>query len=151
MPLSDLPANHDVLTYLRDQAVRPRRESGRYVLDGWELHTHPDLVERFDLISPSRAAITPVFGVPVVVANGIAAAFATGTGWLLLRLPQPPTDVEMVEPIAALDGKGWHSVDAWQDVSKRSLGRLQSLTHAAMEYAAELAGDSPVQPSAPRE
>ncbi|EIV93501.1 hypothetical protein [Frankia sp. QA3] len=148
MPLSDLPANRDLLTYLRNQAVRPRHASERdYVLDGWELHTHPDLVERFSMISPSHQAIRPVFGVPVVVANGIAAVFAMGTAWLLLRLPQPPTGVEMIEPIAALNGKGWHSVDAWQDVSKRSLSRLRSLTHAAMQYAAELAEDPPARPS----
>jgi hypothetical protein len=87
---SDHPQNRDLLDYLREQAVP--RESATYRwahLDGWELHTHPDLMERLRLVAPADSGpLIPVFGVPVLAVHGIVAVAALGTAWLMVKIPE---------------------------------------------------------------
>lgn len=139
--LADVPANADLLAYRREAARRPY-SVGDYALGGWQLNTHPDLVERLTSLAPDPADVLPVYGIPVIVSRGIAAVVATGTNWLLFRLPEEPQGVEMVEPIASLDSsRGWYSVSAWQSGSSDDDAdeKLRALVRAAMDHAATLA------------
>lgn len=43
LELPDLPANAELLAWLREQAGQPSGPDD-YVLGGWQLHTHPDLM-----------------------------------------------------------------------------------------------------------
>ncbi|MCM3884071.1 hypothetical protein [Frankia sp. R82] len=111
-------------------------------LDGWWLNTHPDLVEQLVIVAPQPRDAVPVYGVPVIVADGIAAVVALGTNWLVFRLAEPPVGLRMVAPIPSLKSSdGWHSVASWQpDLSTaESLARLRELTREAMAYASMLA------------
>ncbi|WP_261566499.1 hypothetical protein [Frankia gtarii] len=141
LPLADVPANQDLLAYRRLNAKRPHPK-GDMALDGWRLNTHPDLVEHLSKLAPDPRDVVPVYGVPVIVANGIAAVVALGTDWLVFRLPEPPVDVELNSPIPSLkSSNGWHSVRAWQSgVSiPEAHGKLRALIRDAMRYAATLA------------
>ncbi|WP_405701158.1 hypothetical protein OG209_28710 [Streptomyces sp. NBC_01383] len=48
--LPNLPQNAALLDLLREQGVLQDR--GAYVYEGWELHTHPDFVERLEDLAP---------------------------------------------------------------------------------------------------
>ncbi|MFF4783542.1 hypothetical protein ACFY3E_19825 [Streptomyces griseorubiginosus] len=108
--------------------------------EGWELHTHPDLVQRLADLAPQWSVLA-TFGVPVLAAKGIAAALAQGTGTLLVRLPEAPTaSLTPARPCPPLtDPSGdWYSLDPWQGElpsveSKRLLARViqHALSHAA--------------------
>ncbi|MFI0479523.1 hypothetical protein [Actinomadura sp. 9N215] len=135
------PANQVLLDYLKTRARRPNTPISRtYALDGWELHTHPDLLERFEKIAPDDAQIIPLFGVPALAANGIAAAAALGTGWLMVRLPQLPNNIETKDPILPLTDHGWHAVSAWQSGTPSTGGkrRLTHLLNDALHHARTL-------------
>ena len=116
-----------------------------YAYEGWELHTHPDLVERLEDLAPRRPALA-TFGVPVLAAKGIAAVVARGTGVLLLRLPEaPPEPLEPAGPCPPLTdpGQGWYSVCRWQSElpSAESKRLLSLLVQHALSYAASLSQD----------
>ena len=85
------PANKLLLEDLKERAV-PRQPSNTspFDLDGYELHTHPDLVERLYALAKSlppscRGAI---YGYPVLAVNEVIFAVATGTHLLAMRLPE---------------------------------------------------------------
>ncbi|MBD0746652.1 hypothetical protein [Streptomyces sp. CBMA152] len=144
MLLPNLPQNTALLDLLREQSVP--QERGGYADEGWELHTHPDLVERLEDLAP-RWPVLASFGVPVLAANGIAAVVAVGTGVLLVRLPEaPPEPLEPAEPCPPLTdpGQGWYAVCPWQNElssaeSKRLLSLLvqHALTYAASQSAVD--------------
>ncbi len=53
--MSNLPQNTALLDLLRAQAVLEER--GAYADEGWESHTHPDLVERLQQLAPGRSVL----------------------------------------------------------------------------------------------
>ncbi|MEE4491078.1 hypothetical protein [Streptomyces sp. BE230] len=143
MTLLDLPQNTALLELLRQQSVP--RERGSHVDGGWELHTHPDLVERLEDLAPQWPVLA-TFGVPVLAAKGIAGVVALGTGTLLVRLPEAPAELlEPAEPCPPLTdpGQGWYSLCPWQSElpSAESKRLLPLLLQHALSYAASLSED----------
>ncbi|MET7286957.1 hypothetical protein [Streptomyces sp. NPDC005573] len=144
--LPDLPQNTALLDLLRQQGIP--QERGAYVCEGWELHTHPDLVERLEDLAPQWPVLA-TFGIPVLAAKGIAAVVAWGMGTLLVRCPEEPAEpLEPAEPRPPLTdpGQGWYSLCPWQSrlpsaESKRLLSR--QIQHA-LSYAASLSGDDSI-------
>jgi hypothetical protein len=138
--LPDSALNQDLLAYLRGRA-QPGAGSV-YDADGWELHVHPDLIERLEHIAGSREAVVPLYGVVIVVVRDIAVAMAEGTGTVLLRLPSPPTDVQPGFEVEPLCSNGWHAVSPWQSdlPSAVGLARLSALLQDASEHARDVAG-----------
>ncbi|SEM69032.1 hypothetical protein [Streptacidiphilus jiangxiensis] len=144
--LPNLPQNTTLLDLLRAQGVP--QERGAYAYEGWELHTHPDLVERLVDLAP-RWPVLATFGVPVLAAKGIAAVVACGMGMLLVRLPEVPTEpLESAAPCPPLTdpGQGWYSVCPWQgELSSVESKRLLSLlVQHALSYAASLSEDDSI-------
>ena len=127
---SDHPLNAPLLAMLRAQGVKGSGDV--YDLDGWQLHTHPDLCDH--LRSLNRACYTGAYGVPVL-ANDKAVYFAVarGTSFLAFRLPEP----ERSEATAAGGkpfpeaGDDWVSVEAW----RTDTGLLRKWCRAAHSYA----------------
>lgn len=141
--LPDLPQNTALLDLLRQQGV-PQKH-GTYVYEGWELHTHPDLIERLNGLAPQRPVLA-TFGVPVLAAKGIAAVVAWSMGTLLVRLPEAPAEpLEPAEPCPSLTdpGQGWYSLCPWQSElpSADSRRLLTQLIQHALTYAASLSED----------
>lgn len=137
----DLPQNTVLLDLLREQGTP--QEHGDFVYEGWELHTHPDLVERLEALAPN-CPVLATFGMPVLAAKGIAAVVARGMGVLLVRLPQaPPEFLEPAAPCPPLTdpGQGWYAVCPWQSElpSAESKRLLSLLVQHALSYAASLA------------
>ncbi|WP_037603884.1 hypothetical protein [Streptacidiphilus rugosus] len=139
-PLSNLPQNTALLDSLRSQGVPEERRTCAY--EGWELHTHPDLMERLESLAP-RWPVLATFGVPVLAANGIAAVVALSMGTLLVRLPAAPTEsLERAPAFPPLTdpGQGWYSVCPWQSgLSSADAKRLLTLlVQRALSYSASL-------------
>lgn len=144
--LPNLPQNTALLDVLREQGVP--QEHGAYVYEGWELHTHPDLVERLEDLAPHWPVLA-TFGMPVLAGKGIAAVVASGMGTLLVRLPEAPS--EPLEPAASCPpltdpGQGWYSVCPWQSElpSAESKRLLSLLVRHALSYAASLSEDESI-------
>ncbi|MFE9820550.1 hypothetical protein [Streptomyces sp. NBC_00236] len=146
MTLPELPQNRALLDLLRQQGVPQERGADAY--EGWELHTHPDLVERLEDLAPQWPVLA-TFGVPVLAGKGIAAVVAWGMRMLLVRLPEaPPEPLELAEPCPLLTdpGQGWYSVCPWQRElhSAESKARLSLLIRHALSYAATLSEDDSI-------
>jgi hypothetical protein len=144
--LPNVPQNRALLDLLRKQGVA--QVHGAYAYEGWELHTHPDLVERLEDLAP-RWPVLATFGMPVLGAKGIAAVVAWGMGMLLVRLPEaPPEPLEPAGPCPPLTdpGQGWHSVCPWQSelCSAESKRLLSLLVQHALSYAASLSEDDSI-------
>lgn len=115
--LAAVPANRAVLAALRERAVaRPLDDP--WALDGFELHTHPDLQERLDQVAlgqPGGRSVG-VYGVPVLTASDVVYAVADGTSRIYLRIPPGATRDEVLrhggDPDAAY-GSEWVGADAW--------------------------------------
>lgn len=142
----NLPQNTALLDLLRKQGVP--QEHGTCVYEGWELHTHPDLVERLEDLAPDWPVLA-TFGMPVLASKGIAAAVAVGMATLLVRLPEAPS--EPLEPAAPRPpltdpGEGWYSVCPWQSElpSAESKRLLSLLVRHALSYAASLSEDDSI-------
>ncbi|MFG2921867.1 hypothetical protein ACGFYA_10120 [Streptomyces sp. NPDC048305] len=146
MTLPELPQNRALLDLLRQQGVP--QESGAYAYEGWELHAHPDLVERLEDLAPPWPVLA-VFGVPVLAAKGTAAVVGWGMGILLVRLPEAPAEpLELAKPCPPLTdpGQGWYSVCPWQSElhSAESKAQLSLLIRHALSYAATLSDDDSI-------
>jgi hypothetical protein len=143
--ISQSAANSDLLNFLRAQAVRPTGPDD-YELDGWQLHTHPDLGERLQALGRGWP-VSPVYGVPVLAAKGVAAIVAIGTDDLLIRLPRVPSDLSAGSPRPPLTDTNWHAVDAWQSDLPSQAGnrRLSALIRRALNNAMDIAASEPVQ------
>ncbi|NEA69039.1 hypothetical protein [Streptomyces sp. SID12488] len=144
--LPNLPQNTALLDLLREQGVP--QEHGAYVYEGWESHTHPDLVVRLEDLAPHWPVLA-TFGMPVLAGKGIAAVVAWGTGVLLVRLPEAPSELlELAAPCPPLTdpGQGWYSVCPWQGKlpSAESKGLLSLLVRHALSYAASLSEDDSI-------
>lgn len=151
MGIANHPGNRHLLDYLRTfaQPGTGRREAD---LDGWELHTHPDLIQRLAEIAGSPRALVPLFGVVAIELKDVVAVLALGTDTLLFRLPAAPTDVEMERPIDPLCDQDWYAVSAWQSElsSAEGLRRLTLLLGTARAYADEIASTAAGHPSSRR-
>lgn len=138
--LPDHPRNAALLAFLRAQGSPPSGPDD-YALGAWQLHTHPDLMERLarlGLGAPLHAA----YGVPLLARKGVAAVAATGMDRLLLRLPAAPTDLRPSMPEPALERDGWWAVDAWQSDLTTVEGdhRLLTAVDRALTYTRDLVG-----------
>jgi hypothetical protein len=76
-------------------------------LDGWELHTYPDLILRLEEIAGSSKRVKPLYGVVVVEVKDVALAVTMRTDSLVLRLPSTAEGVELGEAIEPLTSRGW--------------------------------------------
>ncbi|WP_328314725.1 hypothetical protein OG432_33565 [Streptomyces sp. NBC_00442] len=144
--LPDLPQNRVLLDVLREQGV-PQDKHG-FPYEGWELHTHPDLVERLGDLAADWPAVA-AYGMPVLAAKGVAAVVARSMGMLLVRLPEaPPGSLkrQAAWPPLTDPGQGWYSLCAWQSEipSAESKRQLSSLVLHALSYAASLSQDDTV-------
>lgn len=106
------PQNAALLDFLRAQGSPPTGPND-YALGAWQLHTHPDLLDRLAQLAP-HAPLHAAYGIPVLAYEGIAAAAALGTSTLLVRLPTVPTNLKADTPIPSLAEHGWQTVNAWQ-------------------------------------
>jgi hypothetical protein len=109
---ADFRKNADVLTAIRTFAT-PKRpaEDNKYVVDGYELHAHPDLVDRLkELMNyTSGASLEFAFGIPVLCTpTGRIFAAAEGTHSIKLFLP----DGTWGQPYPEY-GEPWRSGRAW--------------------------------------
>lgn len=140
--LPDLPQNASLLEFLRSQASPPSGP-GDYALGAWQLHTHPDLIDRLCELAPSWP-LAAAYGVPLLACEGVAAVVALGTGWLAVRIDRLPANVQTSESAAAwtIAGGDWHIVDPWQGQLSLADGTrvLRGLVSGALSYAARLAG-----------
>lgn len=160
--LPDLPPNAALLEYLRGQASRPAGP-GDYALGDWQLHTHPDLIDRLCELAPGWP-LTAAYGVPLLASHGVAAVVALGTGWLAVRLHSLPADVMSADTANAgmasigvpstgvtstapkeswpFATEGWHIVSAWQQPALSAADQeraMRDLVTAALTQAAALA------------
>lgn len=138
MELTDSPFNQPVVRHLQSEAAPSRDDSWNSLdLEGWELRVHPDLSDRFADISPPGVDLTPVYGVHVLAASGVAAGFVSGTHCMFLRLPVQPTKVALSHWCATFfAAPDWHAIDPWQsDVSTEiGLRMLRTLTDTAYQF-----------------
>ncbi len=132
------PQNATLLDFLRAQGAPPRGPND-YALGEWQLHTHPDLLDRLTELAP-HAPLHAAYGVPVLAYEGIAAAAALGTSTLLVRLPAAPTNLKVDAPVPPLADHGWQAVDAWQSELPSAEGhrRLSGTIQGALAHARDL-------------
>ncbi|MFF7360595.1 hypothetical protein [Streptomyces sp. NPDC008125] len=133
-PDPDRPENLALLDHLRARAARPGGPHDMD-LDGWQLHTHPDLQERF-IVLASGHPVGSAYGVPVLSAGGVAAAVAYGTGIVLVRVASPPENLAPGGSLPPLTDGEWFSVDAWQADIPQAEGtaRLCALVREAVRH-----------------
>jgi hypothetical protein len=137
----DHPRNQDLIAYLRRKASPAKPCEGHHGqpcegYGGWELHTHPDLVDWFEEQTPDGYSVIPLYGVPVLAANGVVAAAALGTRPLMVRIPDLPADLSLKKPVLPLTDQGWCAVDAWLGASAKP--RIRELIADALRHAATL-------------
>jgi hypothetical protein len=136
MELTDAPFNEPVLGHLRSQATPGHDDS--WDLQGWELHVHPDLSERFAQLAPSGMDLIPAYGIHVLAARGVAAGFVQGTSCMFLRLPIEPSEIAQSPNSAAIfAAPDWYAVDPWQShvLTEVGLGMLRTLIKTAYQFA----------------
>jgi hypothetical protein len=139
LPLPDLPQNASLLEFLRYQS-RPPSGPGDYTLGSWQLHTHPDLMERLRELAPGWP-LTAAYGVPMLARDGIAVLVALGTDWLALRIGQLPPWVQTKDPAPAwtFAGGDWHIISPWRTgLGAEGDRKLRELVAAALADAASL-------------
>ena len=112
MTADPLP-NAPLLAMLKAQGVKGSGDA--YDLDGWQLHTHPDLCDH--LQSLNRACYRGAYGVPVLANDrSLFFAVARGTSFLAFRLPEP--ERSEARSAGGTDfseaGEEWVSVEAWR-------------------------------------
>jgi hypothetical protein len=145
LELPDLPQNGSLLGFLRGQASPPK--FGRAdALGAWELHTHPDLMDRLCDLAPGWP-LTAAYGVPLLASDGVAAVVALGTDWLAVRIDHLPANIKTLEPAPTwtFASGDWRMLDPWQGQLSSADGTrvLRGLVGGALSYAASLAGKRP--------
>jgi hypothetical protein len=115
--LEAVPANAAVLAVLRGRGVYdPNRAP--WTLDGYELHSHPDLEERLGQLAdglPGGRTIG-LYGAPGLAANGVVYAVAGGMSTINLRLPAGMVrdEIRAYEDRGPCEfGPDWVVADAW--------------------------------------
>jgi hypothetical protein len=109
------PQNATLHALLRQHGVKGTGEV--YDLDGWQLHTHPDLCDRLQSLNP--ACYRAVFGVPILSNDrGLYFGVAMGTSVLALRLPgSEAAEAAHTGARGFPDaGDAWTAVDPWTDL-----------------------------------
>jgi hypothetical protein len=114
-PLALRKENGDLLVSLRSQAVW-HATLQPYDLDHYQLHTHPDLVERLEELGHDcPAKLLPVYGISLLVRSGDRPfALAVGTGALLVKLSEVPEGLSGCDLPTWFSAAGWVGVDPWQ-------------------------------------
>jgi hypothetical protein len=107
------PRNAALLKALQKTAVKGKGDV--YDLDGYELHTHPDLCDHLQALN--RPCYGGAYGVPVLANDrGVIFAVAHGTSFLAFRLPEP--EQSAAKAAGGKDyadaGDDWISVEAWR-------------------------------------
>lgn len=115
--LAAVPENRAVLSVLRASAVA-RPSDDPLALDGFELHTHPDLQERLDQVVAGQPGGRSVglYGVPGLAAANVIYAVARGTGRIDFRIPAGARREEILQHGGNSDspfGPEWVVADAW--------------------------------------
>ena len=127
-------ANASLRRFLDAQAVP---DHSTWAFGGYELHTHPDLLERLEQLAPRGTEVVPMAGVAVLVVDGrVASGVALGTSTLLVRSGTP---VDGLEPATTIDEltPDWVAVNAWQSDIIRADGTAR--LEAALTTSATLA------------
>ncbi len=139
-----IPVNHDVLLFLERQAKPSNPQAADFEIDEFELHTHPDLMERLVEASAGLdASVVAAYGVPVLLhLNGVLFAFAYSMDTLLLRLPEEMHARVVASRWTYQIGPDWVVADAWlADVPRREgTERIREWCRWAYDYAGQLAG-----------
>jgi len=107
------PRNATLLKFLKKTAVTGRGEA--YDLDGYELHTHPDLCDHLQSLNPH--CYGGLYGVPVLAnEGGLLFAVARGTSSLAFLLPD--SEREAARQAGGFEspdaGEGWIGFEAWR-------------------------------------
>lgn len=134
--------NHDVLRFLERQAKPATPASAAYDIDEYELHTHPDLIERFaEAATELDAQMIAANGVPALIQrNNVIFAVAYGMSSLIYRLPTH-LHARVIPSRWTYDvGEEWISADAWlSDLPGREgTERIREWCRWANEHAAQL-------------
>ncbi|MCA1702124.1 MAG: hypothetical protein LC808_02185 [Actinobacteria bacterium] len=107
------PDDAKLRAVLRRQSAEPSgQQRSPWDIDAYELHAHPDLIDRVrELSEGSERSVAPMFGLPVLVRPGRHAfAIAVGTSTLSLRLDEEPTDVRLLSKPGWFDLAGRDAV-----------------------------------------
>ena len=115
------PANASMLAYLRDHsAPLTRRNASPWDIDGFELHTHPDLSERLEEVGaglPGGGRFVGVYGYATLVdSHHVIRAVALGNAGFAFRVADPAVraDIEANSRFHWSSGGGdWVGADAW--------------------------------------
>ena len=136
------PVNHDVLQFLERQARPAKPAYAAYDIDEYELHTHPDLIERLaEAGAGLDAPVVAVYGVPVLMhRNHVIFAVACGMRTLVYRLPTNLHSRVVPARWTCDVGAEWVSADAWlSDLPGREgTERLRDWSRWAYEHATQL-------------
>ena len=141
MPI-DFQKNANLLAAVHALAKpKERPPSDSYVVDGYELHAHPDLVDRLKnlLVHIPEARLEFAFGIPMLCApTGRIFASAGGTSSISLLLPENESWGAPYPEFGAL----WRCGSAWargrphtakDDIHLGSMLRLAYSTAAGMD------------------
>ena len=132
------PRNAVVIAALRPRAT-PRHGPGpsAWALDGYELHTHPDVGERFEELVAAIPGlrIVPLLGYIAAVRDDVVVAVAEGTFRLALRIDATSCPSALVPGDHPEFGEGWTAVEIWQTDLPTERGR--ALLVQALELAAD--------------
>ncbi len=139
MLIRDTATNAPVLRALRSIAVAENSKSG-YTVDGYEVRTHPDVVERLrELMTYTpEAQFQYMLGTPPLnTPSGVIFATAGGTDGLCLRLPG---GVEWGHSYPEYDADTWRRGSAWgmgdpRTTEKEEEDRFAQLLRAAYSFA----------------
>lgn len=107
------PKNGALLKLLEKQAVKGRGEA--YDLDGYQLHTHPDLCDHLRSFNPY--CFGGAYGIPVLANDAdVIFALAQGTSYVAFRLPD--STWEAAREAGGVDawqfGEGWFAFEGWR-------------------------------------
>jgi len=134
--------NHDALRFLERQARPAKPAYAAYDIDEYELHTHPDLIERLaEAGTGLDAEMVAAYGVPVLLhRNNVIFAVAYGMSSLIYRLPTRLHSRVIASRWTYDVGAEWVSADAWlADLPGREgIERIREWRRWAYEHAAQL-------------
>ena len=124
-PLTRFPHldNAAVLARLGQGAGKPTVAKRRthWYIDEYDIHTHPDLVERMEELCLDIPDVfkSAAYGYPILVTpSGVIFGYATGTGFVALRLPARPEVGDVLSDLKAdALGPDWVYLEVWKDAT----------------------------------
>jgi hypothetical protein len=120
------PRNEAVIAALRPRATpREGRGPSDWNLEGYELHTHPDVGERLgELVGAVPALrVVPLLGYIAAARDDVVVAVGEGTGRLALRLAASACPAELEPKDHPEFGDDWCAVEIWQTDLSTERGR----------------------------